>query len=286
MDLTASLHELFGFRDFRPGQREACEAALEGRDVLVVMPTGLGQVALLPAAGAPARRPHGGGVAARGAHAGPGGGAAGARPRRPGGARQRPAGRRRERRSARARGCRAICGSSTWRPSASRRRASWSGWRDAASGCSWSTRRTASPSGGTTSGPTTSAWPTPRAQLGAGAIVASTATATPRVAADIVRRLGLRDPLRVATGFDRPNIAFAVARPAPHEKRALLARARCAREDALPAIVYAGTRAGAEEIGGRAQPRRWAWRPWPTTPGSSASAAPTSSAASSPTTSR
>jgi len=85
--------------------------------------------------------------------------------------------------------------------------------------------------------------------LGAAAIVASTATATPRVAADVARRLGLRDPLRVATGFDRPNIAFAVARPAPHEKRALVVEA-LRREDALPAIVYAGTRAGAQELAG------------------------------------
>ncbi|MFN2617756.1 MAG: DEAD/DEAH box helicase, partial [Thermoleophilaceae bacterium] len=43
MDLSAALQELFGFRDFRPGQREASEAALEGRDVLVVMPTGSGK---------------------------------------------------------------------------------------------------------------------------------------------------------------------------------------------------------------------------------------------------
>jgi ATP-dependent DNA helicase RecQ len=83
--------------------------------------------------------------------------------------------------------------------------------------------------------------------LGATAIVASTATATPQVAADIVRRLGLRQPLRVATGFDRPNLSFAVARPAPHEKRTVMLEA-LRREDALPAIVYAGTRAGAEEI--------------------------------------
>ena len=46
--------------------------------------------------------------------------------------------------------------------------------------------------------------------LGAKAIVASTATATPQVAADIVARLGLRDPVHVATGFDRPNLSFAV----------------------------------------------------------------------------
>src|SRR4051794_15701338 len=43
MDLSGALHELFGFRDFRPGQREASQAAFEGRDVLVVMPTGSGK---------------------------------------------------------------------------------------------------------------------------------------------------------------------------------------------------------------------------------------------------
>jgi ATP-dependent DNA helicase RecQ len=83
--------------------------------------------------------------------------------------------------------------------------------------------------------------------LRAAAIVASTATATPRVAADVVRRLGLRDPLRVATGFDRPNISFAVARPGGHEKPRLVVETLRAG-DALPAIVYAGTRAGAEEL--------------------------------------
>src|ERR687895_504001 len=85
--------------------------------------------------------------------------------------------------------------------------------------------------------------------LGAAAIVASTATATPRVASDVVRRLALREPLRIATGFERPNISFSVARPGGHEKRAMLAEALRA-DGALPAIVYAGTRAGAEEIAG------------------------------------
>jgi ATP-dependent DNA helicase RecQ len=85
--------------------------------------------------------------------------------------------------------------------------------------------------------------------LGAESIVASTATATPRVAADVVRRLALREPLTVATGFDRPNLSFAVARPAPHEKQSLVVEA-LRREEALPAIVYAGTRAGAEDLAG------------------------------------
>ena len=84
-------------------------------------------------------------------------------------------------------------------------------------------------------------------KLGAAGIVASTATATPQVAADVVRRLALDDPVRVTTGFDRPNLAFAVARPAPHEKRAMVVAA-LRREGALPAIVYAGTRAGSEEL--------------------------------------
>src|SRR4051795_8653319 len=46
--------------------------------------------------------------------------------------------------------------------------------------------------------------------LGAEAILASTATATPEVATDIAARLGLRDPVHVATGFDRPNLSFSV----------------------------------------------------------------------------
>ena len=40
---AAALQELFGFERFRPGQREAVEAGLGGRDVLVVMPTGSGK---------------------------------------------------------------------------------------------------------------------------------------------------------------------------------------------------------------------------------------------------
>ena len=43
MDLAPALREHFGFAGFRPGQLEACEAALAGRDVMVVMPTGSGK---------------------------------------------------------------------------------------------------------------------------------------------------------------------------------------------------------------------------------------------------
>lgn len=42
-DLNDALYRVFGFAEFRPLQAEAVEAALEGRDVLVVMPTGAGK---------------------------------------------------------------------------------------------------------------------------------------------------------------------------------------------------------------------------------------------------
>ena len=88
--------------------------------------------------------------------------------------------------------------------------------------------------------------------LGAEAILASTATATPEVAADIVSRLGLREPVHVATGFDRPNLSFSVVdvrrtrRPCGGGSRR-----RLAEPDALPAIVYAGTRAECDRLSDR-----------------------------------
>jgi ATP-dependent DNA helicase RecQ len=84
--------------------------------------------------------------------------------------------------------------------------------------------------------------------LDARAIVASTATATPQVADDIAARLRLRDPVRVTTGFDRPNLAFAVVPcRGPADKRARLTAA-LADPAARPAIVYAGTRAATARI--------------------------------------
>src|SRR3954464_9583155 len=84
--------------------------------------------------------------------------------------------------------------------------------------------------------------------LGARAIMASTATATPQVAVDIVKRLRLRDAVKVTTGFDRPNLTFAVVPcRASAEKRMRIAAA-LADPAARPAIVYAGTRARAEAL--------------------------------------
>jgi ATP-dependent DNA helicase RecQ len=84
--------------------------------------------------------------------------------------------------------------------------------------------------------------------LQAEAIIASTATATPQVATDIAQRLGLRDPVRVATGFDRPNLSFAVLPCASTQAKHRHIASALAQPDATPAIVYAGTRAGAEKL--------------------------------------
>jgi ATP-dependent DNA helicase RecQ len=85
-------------------------------------------------------------------------------------------------------------------------------------------------------------------RLGAEAILASTATATPRVARDIAVRLGLRAPVRVSTGFDRPNLSFAVIACASAQLKQRQIAAALAQPDARPAIVYAGTRADAERL--------------------------------------
>jgi ATP-dependent DNA helicase RecQ len=84
--------------------------------------------------------------------------------------------------------------------------------------------------------------------VGARSTLALTATATPRVADDIVRRLELKDPVRVRTGFDRPNLSFAVVPCGGSlDKRRRLAAA-LSRPEALPAIVYAGTRGASEQL--------------------------------------
>jgi ATP-dependent DNA helicase RecQ len=88
--------------------------------------------------------------------------------------------------------------------------------------------------------------------LGRPAVMAATATATPRVAEEIAMRLGLRDWVAVRSGFDRPNLTFDVVglegKGAVARKRATLLHA-LSRDDARPAIVYCGTRKHTAEVG-------------------------------------
>jgi ATP-dependent DNA helicase RecQ len=246
MDLGAALQKHFGFAGFRPGQREACEAALADRDVMVVMPTGSGKslcyqlpallrddltVVVSPLVALMQDQVEA--LAARGL------------------------GRRVALVNAQQSGDanadaieRAVDGELKLLYVAPERFAAigfLDRMRAADVGLFVVDEAHCVSQWGHDFRPDYFRLADAARMLGAAAIVASTATATPRVAGDVVRRLALRDPLRVSTGFDRPNISFAVARPGGHEKRALLAEALRA-DDALPAIVYAGTRAGAEEI--------------------------------------
>ena len=84
--------------------------------------------------------------------------------------------------------------------------------------------------------------------LGARQVFACTATATPRVARDVIARLGLREPLQVATGFDRPNLSYLVVRATNDADRQQRIAAVLADPAARPAVVYAGTRARTEEL--------------------------------------
>src|SRR3954466_330306 len=86
--------------------------------------------------------------------------------------------------------------------------------------------------------------------LGARAIMASTATATPQVANDIAKRLGLRDAVKGTTGFRRPNLTFAVVPCRTTADKHGRIAAALADPDARPAIVYAGTRKGTEALAG------------------------------------
>jgi ATP-dependent DNA helicase RecQ len=86
--------------------------------------------------------------------------------------------------------------------------------------------------------------------LSARAIVALTATATPQVAKDVVARLRLSDPVQVTTGFDRPNLSFAVVPCRTKADKQRRIAAALGEPGALPAIVYAGTRNGCEELAG------------------------------------
>jgi ATP-dependent DNA helicase RecQ len=89
--------------------------------------------------------------------------------------------------------------------------------------------------------------------LGRPPVMAATATATPAVAKEIAFRLGLRDEVSVRSGFDRPNLTFDVASV---EGKGAVARKRAALMSVIsdpaarPAIVYCGTRKDTDKLAG------------------------------------
>ncbi len=76
-------------------------------------------------------------------------------------------------------------------------------------------------------------------------VAAFTATATDDVRDDIVRLLGLCDPFRITTGFDRPNLYFGVVHPEDKDDALLsLVSAQGQRSG----IVYCATRKAVESV--------------------------------------
>lgn len=88
-------------------------------------------------------------------------------------------------------------------------------------------------------------------KLGRPPIMALTATATPEVAEEIKQRLGLKDPVLVQASFDRPNISFDVVAMqgtgAVQRKFDLLSEG-ISKPENRPAVVYCGTRKDVETV--------------------------------------
>jgi ATP-dependent DNA helicase RecQ len=84
-------------------------------------------------------------------------------------------------------------------------------------------------------------------RLGRPPVLALTATASPPVRRDIIERLGMRDTLEIVRGFERPNIALAVESFADwgQADEALLETARVTPGSG---IVYVATRRRADEM--------------------------------------
>ncbi|PXY22938.1 recombinase RecQ [Prauserella muralis] len=86
-------------------------------------------------------------------------------------------------------------------------------------------------------------------RLGHPRVLALTATAGGPVRDDIVRHLGLRDPVRVVSGFDRPGLYLAVSAVAAEEDKSA-ALLDWVREAAMPGLVYTATRKDSERYAG------------------------------------
>ena len=84
-------------------------------------------------------------------------------------------------------------------------------------------------------------------ELGAGRVLALTATATPKVATDIRQRFGIAEADHIQTGFERPNLKFHVA-PTEADERNQLLLSRFQDKTIHPAVVYVTLQRTAEEV--------------------------------------
>ncbi|HEX2272146.1 MAG TPA: ATP-dependent DNA helicase RecQ, partial [Pyrinomonadaceae bacterium] len=84
--------------------------------------------------------------------------------------------------------------------------------------------------------------------LGRTQTVALTATATPYVRSDIIQQLGLTQPQTFVSGFDRPNLSIEVVHT-EKEKEKISRIRHVARNTEGSGIVYASTRKSVEQVG-------------------------------------
>jgi RecQ family ATP-dependent DNA helicase len=235
--LERALHDRFGLREFRPGQREAALALLEGRDLIAVMPTGAGKSLCfqLPALLLPGLtvvvsplialmkdqvdKLRARGIEAAALHSGLG-------PEERGGVeRAMISGRLRLLYIAPER-----FGSAGFRELLQRVTPARLVVDEAHCISQW----------GHDFRPDYRRLAGVRAALGVPA-AAFTATATPDVRADIATQLGLERPLDLITGFERTNLTLAVETCRSREEKAT-ALARLVAAAGTPGIVYAATR--------------------------------------------
>lgn len=87
-----------------------------------------------------------------------------------------------------------------------------------------------------------------REQIRPTAVMALTATATTATGIDIIRRLAMQDPVEVHTGFDRPNLTFDAIEASGKARRLQLLEDGLRDPAMLPAIVYVRTRKDSEMV--------------------------------------
>ena len=88
------------------------------------------------------------------------------------------------------------------------------------------------------------------ASLGKVQTLALTATATPYVRSDIIQQLGLNQPQTFVSGFDRPNLSIEVVHTEKEKEKISRIRA-LAQKVGGSGIIYAATRKAVEQVGAK-----------------------------------
>ena len=87
-----------------------------------------------------------------------------------------------------------------------------------------------------------------RHAMGGPPCVALTATATPRVQGDIAEQLDLREPVRLVTGFNRPNLRFEVKTTSTAEQKRRVLKRFLDEHEGEAGLIYVATRKDCEAL--------------------------------------